>query len=230
MYKRQDPDYETAFCGKKINLHDLVIRTDEQPMEPIHKQTKHNLEIHMFERPKEGCEYVMSADTSEGKGGDNGTMTIYNKTDMAVAVTARGNRTEIEEFTDIYIALAMKYNTLNGPEDDGKYGRDIMKAVRDAGLKRYVSPGELKKKKYRKYGYIPSHSRNAERLTCARRNTKNIEVRCPRLLQEINDYDWFAEENDGRDSSGGHFDLLVSYMICVYIAHNQVYTTIGIRE
>ena len=158
----------------------------------------------------------MSADTSEGRGGDNGAMVIYNETDRSIVLTARGNRTEIEEFSDIYLTLASRFKVLNVPEDDGREGRQLVKAIQEAGLPMFYSPEEEQKKRYRKPGYIPSQSRNAEILTIARRHFKNIELRCPRLLQEVGDYDWNAHDNDGRDSSGGHFDLLRPTMICVY--------------
>lgn len=230
---KRSPDYKKAYLGHLIDKKDLVYSFGEDYREPgkVERMGETGGIVKKYKKYNPSYEHFISTDSGAGEGGDNTALLVARvrkdnngKEWKETCATFRSNQINTKSFAKhILIPLLEEYeNSIYIGENDGAEGKVLIELVLDEIPIRRVYREKIQEDvvagtRPKKYGYIPSSSRNEEGKTLLRNAVNDWKLFCKDLIEEADRYTWLVHQTNSRAGGGiGHFDLLRALMISNY--------------
>jgi hypothetical protein len=186
---------------------------------PVEK-TGFDRNVWIWEYPKQGHNYTISADVSRGDGKDYSTFHICDSTDGEVVSEYKG-KISPDRFGDMLVEFAKKYNDALLCPENNSFGYSTLVRIRDLGYKKVYSP---KSRSVFLGGYVPEAEADSlgfntnsktrplilNKLEETLRN-KRLKIYSSRFYEELKTFVW--NDNKVQAMKGENDDLVMSLAI-----------------
>ena len=210
---------ETFLQNDEINF---VKNMTKSPLE----MTGPEGDVWVWRYPREGHNYVLSADVSRGDGGDYSVFHIFNTTTKSVEVEYRGKLAP-DRFAQLIYEWARKYNKALVCPENNTYGYVVLIKLNDLGYQNIYFENDRLKYEYlyaldkselvAKGGFSTQTNSRNKILTNfeeAMRN-KRVEINSIRFYDELKTFVWLG--NKPSAMKGSNDDTIMSFAIGLWI-------------
>jgi len=123
-------EYDCKFLGSSNTLIDPEILERIKPLDPIEQKMGFNL--HIFERPIEGQQYILGIDSAKGTGKDYSViqvLKIVHEHEIKQVAMYRFNTVETQDFAEICISVSEFYNGAYMMVENNDVGGEVAKLI-----------------------------------------------------------------------------------------------------
>lgn len=225
------------FLASGNNVVDLIKLQEiekECVKDPIEMSEGESLWV--WEKPKQGTDYLITADVATGDGSDYSTFHVLDR-DTMTQVAEYQDKIGILEFARILVSVATRYNNAQLVVERESYGRGVLEFIVEDGYKNLVYTnsqelyvevrGKIRNKYYaEEKKLLPGFSTNEKtRILIIGKvelylNQKYFIPRSVRLINELKTFIW----HNGRAEAarGYHDDLVMALGIGLWVRDNSL--------
>lgn len=208
---------------------------EEDVRDPIYKSGFGN-SMWVWEEPRFGDEYIISADVARGDGEDFSAFHVFKARDLTQVAEFKA-KVPIEQYADILMAAASEYNNALLIVENNNLGFLVLRDLERLGYSNLyysdksslledaaVSFDAINNERYR-MGFLTSQKTRPLIIAKMEEYVRlgNVGLRSSRLLNEMNKFVWKGGRAQAR--RGSNDDLVMSFAILCWI-HSVVYKNI----
>ena len=214
-----------AASGETFLQHEEINFVRNMTKSPL-EMTGPEGDVWVWRYPREGHNYVLSADVSRGDGGDYSVFHIFNTSTKSVEVEYRGKLAP-DRFAQLIYEWARKYNKALVCPENNTYGYVVLIKLNDLGYQNIYFENDRLKYEYlyaldkselvAKGGFSTQTNSRNKILTNfeeAMRN-KRVEINSIRFFDELKTFVWLG--NKPSAMKGSNDDTIMSFAIGLWI-------------